>query len=226
MSPDAAAADIRAQILGLPRPHTPAIRAVRKERSAELAAAPAAEVVAIARALELASPQETKWVAYELIRFHKGAFAALDEVGVAEFAGRLASWYATDAFGTILSGPLWAKGRVSDALIQDWSRSDDRWLRRSALVATVGRNGRGAGPPDPARTLAICRTLAGDRDDMVQKALSWALRFLAQRGHSTAVGAFLAEMGEALPARVRREVAHKLTTGRKAPRKRAAVTVD
>src|SRR5262249_1691891 len=103
------------------------------------------------------------------------------------------------------------------ALIDGWAGSEDRWLRRSALVATVGLNGRASGPADAARTLAICRTLAADRDDMVEKALSWALRFLSQRDRP-AVEAFMAELGDALPARVRREVRNKLTTGLKTPR--------
>lgn len=225
MSPDAVAADIRAEIARLPRRDTPSVRGVRRSRSATLKAASANEVIELARTLELASHQEGKWVAYELIRFHKGAFAALGEAAVADFASRLASWYAVDAFGTILAGPLWAQGRVSDGLIKAWSRSENRWLRRSALVATVGRNGRASGaPPDPARTLAICRTLAADRDGMVEKALSWALRFLAQQGQAAAVEGFLAERGDSLAARVRREVRHKLSTGLKAPRKRGAVT--
>ena len=54
-----------------------------------------------------------------------------------------------------------------------WARSPDRWLRRSALVATVGAKA------EAARTLAVCAGLAADRDDMVVKALSWALRELS-----------------------------------------------
>ena len=216
MSPEAVAQDIRAEIAALPRRDTPNLRALRKARSQALKAADAAEVVAIARALEQASPQEGKWIAYELIRFHPGAFAAVGEAEVSDFASRIASWYATDAFGTILSGPLWARGRISDALIEAWSRSESRWLRRSALVATVGLNARASPGPD-ARTLAICRRLAADRDDMVEKALSWALRFLSQRDRG-AVVEFMAEMDQALPARVKREVRNKLTTGLKTPR--------
>jgi len=34
--------------------------------------------------------------------------------------------------GTILAGPLWARGRLSDTPIEGWSKSPDRWLRRSA----------------------------------------------------------------------------------------------
>src|SRR5262245_16010695 len=121
MDAQATAADIRAEIAALPRRDTPSVRALRRRRSADLRAVPAAEVLALARALEAAAPQEGKWVAYELIRFHPGAFAAVSERDIADFASRLASWYAVDAFGTILSGPLWARGRLPDALIDRWA---------------------------------------------------------------------------------------------------------
>src|SRR5687768_9818175 len=142
----AVAQKIGTEIAALPRRDTPHMRALRKGWTAALKGEPGGEVIAIARAREAEAPQEGKWLAYELIRFHPGAFAAIDEAQVEDFAGRIASWYATDAFGTILSGPLWAKGRLPDAMFDAWSRSESRWLRRSALVATVGRN---ATTPDP-----------------------------------------------------------------------------
>ena len=214
-----AAAAIAREIEAVPRRDTASVRAVRKRWSAALRSAPAADVLAIAAAVEGQAAQTGKWVAYELIRFHAGAFAAVSESQVAGFAGAAQSWYAVDALGTILTGALWARGRLSGSLIETWSKSHDRWLRRLSLVATVGLNARASGGQgDAARSLAICRRLAADRDDMVEKALSWALRFLSQRDRA-AVERFMAEMGDRLPARVRREVRHKLTTGLKAPRK-------
>jgi 3-methyladenine DNA glycosylase AlkD len=57
-----------------------------------------------------------------------------------------------------------------------------------------------------------------DRDDMVVKALSWALRELARK-HKQAARSFLEENRQALAPRVLREVECKLTTGLKSPRK-------
>ena len=215
-----AAAEIAREIAALPKRDTASVRAVRRRWSAEVKAAPADEVLATAKRFEATAYQTGKWVAYELIRFHPAAFAAVSERDVADFASRTASWYAVDAFGTILSGPLWAKGRISDGLVARRSISDDRWLRRSALVATVGLNARASGGAgDAARTLAICRTLAADRDDMVEKAMSWALRALSQRDRP-AVEAFMAEMDGRLAARAVREVRNKLRTGLKTPKVR------
>ena len=58
----------------------------------------------------------------------------------------------------------------------------------------------------------------GDRDDMVVKALSWALRELAKRDPKPVV-AFIEQFGERLAARVIREVQNKLNTGLKNPRR-------
>lgn len=219
-----AATAIAAEIATLPRRDTAEVRAVRRRWTKALRTAPASEVLATARCLETGAGQTGKWVAYELIRYHVGAFTEIDEVEVADYAERCASWYAVDAFGTILSGPLWAKGKLSDALMEAWSTSENRWLRRSALVATVGLNAKSSGGSgDAGRTLAVCRRLAADHDDMVEKALSWALRELSKRDRP-AVEAFMAQMGETLPARVKREVTNKLTTGLKTSGNRGMVT--
>jgi 3-methyladenine DNA glycosylase AlkD len=66
----------------------------------------------------------------------------------------------------------------------------------------------------------VCELLVDDRDDMVVKALSWALRKLSERD-APAVRRFLETRGDRLAARVRREVRHKLTTGLKSPRRPA-----
>lgn len=60
----------------------------------------------------------------------------------------------------------------------------------------------------------MCRIVAGDRDDMVAKSLSWALRELAKRDPTPLVQ-FLTEHDDVLAARVEREVERKIETGRK-----------
>jgi len=59
--------------------------------------------------------------------------------------------------------------------------------------------------------------VAKDRDDMVVKAVSWALRELAKRD-SASVRAFLRREGDRLAPRVLREVRNKLATGLKNPK--------
>jgi 3-methyladenine DNA glycosylase AlkD len=123
----------------------------------------------------------------------------------------MSTWEEVDTFSCYLAGPAWREGQVPDAVVQAWCRSDDRWWRRAALACTTAlnipaRGGRGDAP----RTLAICQLLLDDRDDMVVKALSWALRALA-RQDPKAVKQFVAKHADRWRRGSGRNT--KLTTG-------------
>lgn len=208
------------EVCALPAGYVPSIRTLRRGRSRLWRKEPPAFVTAVA--LDLAARRTNRWerwFAYEVIRFHPGAFAALNDVTLSRLAKGLDSWDSVDAFGRILSGPAWAQGRASDALIDRWSRSRDLWLRRLALVSTVALNmKKDGGRGDTRRTLAICARLVGDHEDMVVKALSWALRELSTHD-SAAVSAFLRKHDTRLAARIKRETRNKLDTGLKNPKR-------
>jgi 3-methyladenine DNA glycosylase AlkD len=86
-------------------------------------------------------------------------------------------------------------------------------------VSTVPLNNKArGGSGDAKRTLMICEILIDDREDMVVKAMSWALRELAKR-KPTEVTKFLEQHHHRLAARVLREVGNKLTTGKKNPKR-------
>jgi 3-methyladenine DNA glycosylase AlkD len=210
------AAEIDREIRALPGQGVQPVRAVRRAWSRRLRPAPAEVVVAVAMALV----DRQRWVAYELLAYHS---AGLDQVGVEEvkrLGEGMADWGSVDAFGCLVSGPAWRRGRIPDAAVQRWAASSDRWWRRAALVTTVPLNLRSrGGTGDAGRTLDICRRLAADGDDMVVKALSWALRELVV-WDPEAVRRFLDDHHEVLAARVRREVRSKLETGRKHPARR------
>jgi 3-methyladenine DNA glycosylase AlkD len=139
------------------------------------------------------------------------------EAQVERLGQGIASWEAVDTFACYVAGPAWRERQFDDEVIYRWATASDRWWRRAALVSTVALNcqARG-GRVDTARTAAVCRLLVDDRDDMVVKALSWALRELVKRDPQ-AVAEFIADHRARLPARTRREVATELTTGLKRP---------
>ncbi len=158
-----------------------------------------------------------RFVALELVRFHPEALAAVRTPQLRRLGRGLDGWAAVDTFSCLVAGHAWRAGQVPDAEIHRWARSRDLWWRRAALVATVPLNLKShGGAGDARRTLAVCRLLVDDRDDMVVKALSWALRVLSEREPGV-VDAFVAQKGDALAARVRREVGNKLRTGLKNP---------
>jgi 3-methyladenine DNA glycosylase AlkD len=174
-----------------------------------------AEVLALALK---AHESGQRYLAYELLRAAPRAVNAAKPAHVRRLASAMTSWSEVDCFGCFFAGVAWRGGRISDAEIARFAASKDRWQRRAALVATVPLNARSRGASfasgDAPRTLAVCALLLDDRDQMVVKALSWALRELAKRD-ARAVRQFLSEHGGRLAARVCREVTNKLTTGRK-----------
>jgi 3-methyladenine DNA glycosylase AlkD len=155
----------------------------------------------------------------ELISNHKLTFNCLNQEILEDLGKDINSWWTVDAFARDLSGPAWLAGLIKDDVIHAWARSESFWWRRAALVSTVALNSRSqGGKGDTDRTLAVCRLLVSDYEDMVVKGMSWALRDLIWHDRK-AVQAFLEKHEDNLAARVKREVRNKLETGLKNPRK-------
>lgn len=217
-NPKEVAAHIRDEMRALDVGNTPNMRAVRRKYSKQLNPASADFVLAVAD--ELYHHQRVQWLAYELIANHRGAFVCMDEVQLEKYGQGMDSWDRVDTFARTLSGPAWLHGQVDDEVIHRWAESDDLWWRRAALVSTVALNMRSyGGDGDTPRTLAVCRMLVDDHEDMVVKALSWALRALVVHDPD-AVKDFLVEYDSVLAARVKREVRNKLRTGLKNPNRK------
>jgi 3-methyladenine DNA glycosylase AlkD len=214
---DRLAAEIVAAVHALPSPDTAALRELRRGFSRRLKSAPPSFMLELATRLLERPAMDTRFIAYELLMSHRPALAALGAGELERLGQGIDNWAAVDTFACYLSGRAWRAGQVPDALIHGWAQSPDRWWRRAALVSTVPLNTRShGGKGDVERTLAVCRLLVGDRDDMVVKAMSWALRELIPHDPA-AVRRFLAENQGRLAARVVREVNNKLDTGLKNP---------
>jgi 3-methyladenine DNA glycosylase AlkD len=211
--------EMRQSLATMPRQDARSFRVVRREWSKRLKDAPGASVVAVAKRLVRMGLWE-RILAYEILDCHHGALEALTERHVTTLGRGMASWGEVDCFGCYVAGPAWRERHIADRVVQSWARSSDRWWRRAALVSTVPLNARArGGEGDTVRTLRICRLLVDDRDDMVVKALSWALRELSKRDRR-AVELFLDRYAGHLAARVTREVGNKLQTGLKNPRRK------
>jgi 3-methyladenine DNA glycosylase AlkD len=215
LSPDPLAEEMVAELRALPVRNAPSERAVNRKYSRRLQQASPELMLDLARTL-LKEP-DCRWHAYELIANHREAARQIGSVELEELGQGIDSWDSVDAFARILAGPAWLRGQVPDEQIVHWAQSEDRWWRRAALVSTVALNLRSqGGRGDVRRTLKVCRLLVKDHDDMVVKAMSWALRALAVHD-AEAVSEFLKDHEKALAARVKREVRNKIATGRKNP---------
>ena len=207
---------VHRDLAALPRQDAPSVRVIQRRYSKALGAESSEVVIRFVRALLESGGWAERVVAWETLASHQ-AVDLLDDQLVEEMAEGLSDWGSVDLFGVTVVGQAWREGRVTDSKILSWTRSPDRWRRRLALVATVPLNSRArGGSGDGRRTLRVCRALLADRDDMVVKALSWALRELAKPAPAV-VADFIRDEDDRLASRVRREVVNKLKTGLKAP---------
>lgn len=197
--------------------NVPDARRIRKKYSRALKNEEPELILELAR--RFVRQRKYRWIGYELLASKKEAFGMLGETEVEELGEGIDSWSTVDTFARIISGPAWLAGQITDERIVRWARSEDLWWRRAALVSTVALNMRSqGGKGDVVRTLKICKMLVDDHEDMVVKAMSWALRELAVHSPE-AVRGFLKTHESCLASRVKREVDNKLVTGLKNPRR-------
>jgi 3-methyladenine DNA glycosylase AlkD len=214
-------ADLDARMRLLSAPATNEVRAVRRIVSRQLRRASESTVIALANRLVARDAGFDRFLAYEILTWHRPALAQLGTSDLRRLGRGMDSWGDVDTFACYVAGPVWRDEQVPDAEVARWSRSSDRWWRRAAIVSTVPLNSRArGGSGDSTRTLGICQLVLDDPDPMVVKALSWALRELAKRVPAD-VERFLEDHGERVAALVRREVRSKLQTGLKTARKHA-----
>lgn len=210
--------DILRDLRRLAARSVPTLRPVRRLWSKKLASASPQEVLQIARDILASEEAEFRFIAYELVHFHKPARKFLRKDEVEELAHEMQSWDAVDAFSYYISGPAWRDGQISDDVIAKWAASKNRWWRRASLASTIPLSRRHTAE-DIDRVLSVCASLVADRDDMVVKAMSWALREVGRQNPSAATQ-FVDTHGDALAPRILREVKNKLQTGLKNPRKK------
>lgn len=193
----------------------PNIRPIVKDLSQRFKQSSPEEVVEFVKQLNAARILEAQQIAFEVLDKHKAARQSLTLDDLLVLGEGIDNWVSVDYFAGMLAGPVWREGNLSDEVIEAWATSDDKWWRRAAVVCTVALNQKVRGSSgDPVRTLKICKLVADDKDDMVAKALSWALRELAKREVEPVIE-FVNQNESILPKRVIREVRRKIETGRK-----------
>lgn len=217
MPPPITAKDLVAQvekgILSAVSCRTPVLRAIRKSISRRIISLDRQLIIEAALAL-ISRNQVHRFIPYELVQNHPAAMADITWSEVERLGKGMASWDEVDCFGCSISGPAWAAGRIGDVKLKAWARSPDRWRRRAALVSTLALTGRSPAQNSTERTLEICRLLIADRDEMVVKAMSWALRRLGANEPEAARN-FVNQHQKQLARLIVREVTRKLATGRK-----------
>ena len=145
---------------------------------------------------------------------------ALKELTVKDIDSLLVNmdnWASVDTFGLYILGYAFRENIISIKKLKSYYQSKDFWLRRLPIVATVRLNLRSrGGKGDPERTLEVCEWAIDDHADLINKAMSWALRELAKVDAIPVID-FIDQYEDRLHSRVLREVRNKIKTGRKNP---------
>ncbi|HOP05250.1 MAG TPA: DNA alkylation repair protein [Tenuifilaceae bacterium] len=158
---------------------------------------------------------ELQQVAFEYLQSEKSLYKSLTEEFVESIEKNLDNWLSVDYFGAIVVGCAWRENLITTEKVKSYLKSNDFWIRRIAVVATVSLNQKArGGRGDSKRTLEICRLVVDDHHDMIVKALSWALRELSKIDKDSVIE-FINENRNSLHKKVLREVNSKLETGLK-----------
>jgi len=158
---------------------------------------------------------ELQQIAFEYLQSQKNLYKSLTEEYIESIEKNLDNWISVDYFGAIVVGCAWRENFVSIEKVKNYLKSDNFWIRRIAIVATVSLNQKARdGLGDSKRTLEICKLVVDDHQEMIIKALSWALRELAKIEKEPVIE-FVNEYENRLHKKVLREVKNKLETGLK-----------
>ena len=158
---------------------------------------------------------ECQQLAYEYIGNDKKTLKELKADDIDDLGKNLDNWISVDYYAALIVGYAWRESIIPIQKVKSYYDSEDFWIRRIAIVATVSLNQKArGGTGDSKQTLEICRLAIDDHAEMITKALSWALRELAKINKEP-VKKFINQYETRLHKRVLREVKHKLEVGTK-----------
>ena len=123
---------------------------------------------------------ETKAVGIEVLARYRGTFRPplLREWKRWLSDDYSTNWATTDAMCGSLIGPMLADHPELLPAIRDWARHGNMWVRRASIVSLISPMRRGLAIDQAYNT---ARRLHSDSEDLIQKAVGWALREAGKR---------------------------------------------
>jgi len=156
------------------------------------------DLATIARACWKKPEREYQYFAMKLLRKHA---KQLTNIGLLEALITHKSWWDTvDELAQNVVSVMVARDPKLLKVMDAWSRSDDLWLARTAILHQNKFKER----TDEKRLFKYCRARAGDQDFFMRKAIGWALRNYAAT-NANAVARFVHDNEERLSALSKRE---------------------
>lgn len=159
---------------------------------------------------------ETKSVGIEVVARHRRDFtAALLPRWKRWLAGNhSANWATTDAMCGLLIGPALVRFPERATLMRDWSKHRNMWVRRASIVSLIPLARRGVALD---LLYEIAARLHADGEDLIQKAVGWALRE-AGKSDAARLERYLRANGPSIPRTTLRYAIERFP-----PRTRAAL---
>lgn len=182
---------------------------------------PSKSVIALAELFWLGEPRDEA-IPIELIGLSRREIPRLAWSFFERWRRPLCTWHDTDGLGIYIFGPWLAADPSRVIKLEKLIVAREACSRRLALVGTVTLNRRQE-TAIPVPTLKLVDAVAKERDPLIAKAVSWALRELSKT-HRELVAQYVEQNCERLPAIAVREVRNKLRTGLKNPKRRAGAS--
>lgn len=155
---------------------TPERRFLVKKIARELKVPTSEELGRTARALWKLDEREFQYAAYDLIQIHVDIADKNFLADHVEYLITHKSWWDTvDGLGTAAVSPLTDKFG-SEKLIENWNKSSNIWLIRSAIQHQRGRKLE----TDTKLILRYCHEHSDAEEFFIVKAIGWALRDMAK----------------------------------------------
>jgi 3-methyladenine DNA glycosylase AlkD len=129
----------------------------------------------------------------------------------AKWTNYLTNWAITDDFAMHHIAKVLALDSSLFKELLKWTKSDSRWIRRSALVSLKPEAAKGNKLKE---VFTMCDKLMKDDDEMVQKAVGWLLKE-ASKKHPQEIAVFLLEWKPKISRKVLYAACQKMPAGLK-----------
>lgn len=123
----------------------------------------------------------------------------------------LDNWATTDAFSLNIIGKFVALDNAKTLNLLEWTKSENRWRRRTAAVSLIGSARKGLLLNE---VLCVAEQLMLDKDEMVQKGVGWLLKETSEK-HPKMVHSFLLKWRDKTAGLILRYASEKLTENMK-----------
>lgn len=149
--------------------------------------------------------REYQYVAVDLLKIHYRKLSASQLTLAEELITQKSWWDSVDALTNYLVGPLALSFPELKRIIDGWSRHENFWLRRSAIIHQLGFKTK----TDAQRLFQYCLENADSEEFFIRKGIGWALRQYA-RTNPQAVYQFVEQYQDKLSAlSIREALKHK-----------------